>query len=100
MIIVSPGVLALLSRVFLEKADPLSWPIDTFGLFIGFYFIVCAFLVIWDTAEYRREMGGKPGSRSVVLRLFSRPYIRILFPFMSQYEGRKKRDVIRRSGGV
>lgn len=99
MIIVSPGVIALLSTLFLGKAGPLSWPLDTFGFFIGSYFIVCSFLVIWDTAEYRREMGGrKPVSKSVVLQLFSMPYIRILFPFMRENYGRKTRGMMANPG--
>ncbi len=96
MIIVSPGVIALLFTMNFKNTLPLSWSIDTFGLFTGLFFIISAIGVIWDTAEYRRKMGRDPGSPSEVLSLSSWwiRCIRMVFTSMRESKRRKTSDVL------
>jgi hypothetical protein len=83
MIVVIPGVIALLVAII--KTGPLKNGIYMLALTCGLYFLVGAFLIFSDTAEYRRKMGGSPPLRQPILRLFSQPKVRILFPFVSEY---------------
>lgn len=83
MIVVLPGVIAL--AIAIIKTAPLRSGIYILALICGIYFLLGAFLVISDTAEYRRRMGGTPPSNQPILRLFLHPKVRRLFPFVCEY---------------